>query len=267
MAGNSNQLGAGGGDIRLPKLSHLVATRLRDQIVSGKLKPGSLLLPENKLLEMFKVSRPTLREALRILEAERLISIGRGVRSGATVLGPSAQKAAEYASLILVSEGVTMRDLHEARMFFEPAIVRSLESDAVEAVVSQLRACITDIHDALARREYVEVVIGTNRFHEQLVSASGNKTLALLIGMLRTISDDAYSAIIATDPASNSQALLNNMTKTVSGYVTLCELLEKGKTDEAAAFWRRYMERSLDFLKRSKVGEQRLVQSSAGGVH
>jgi DNA-binding FadR family transcriptional regulator len=254
-----------GDDIRLPKLSHLVAGRLRDQIASGKLKPGSMLLPESKLLEIFKVSRPTLREALRILEAESLIGIGRGMRSGALVLGPSMQKAAEYANFMLVSEGVTMRDLHEARMFLEPAIVRSLKGRALADATSQLRSCIDDIQKALSSQRYLEVVSGTNRFHEALARASGNRAVALLVGMLQTISDDAYAVILATDSATTpADVLQKNMTKTVAGYAALCDLLEKGKTSEAAAFWQRYMERSLEFLKRSKIGERKLVQNSAG---
>ncbi len=266
MASGIESMRARSDDIQLPKLSHLVAARLREQIVNGNLKPGSLLLPENKLLEMFNVSRPTLREALRILEAELLIKIGRGMRSGATVLGPSIQKAAEYISLVLVSEGVTMRDLHEARMFFEPAIVRSLEGRAVEAAAASLRSSVDAIKDALQRRAYLEVVAGTNRFHERLAGASGNKTLALLVGLLQTISDDAYSVVISADPVSNDAALFKNMTKTVAGYAALCDLLEKGKTEEAASFWHRYMERALEFLKRSKIGERKLVQAPAGGA-
>jgi len=254
-----------GEDIRLPKLSHLVASRLREQIIGGKLKPGSPLLPESKLLEMFKVSRPTLREALRILEAESLISIGRGMRSGATVLGPNIKKAAEYATFMLVSEGVTMRDLQEARLFFEPAIIRSYEGEAVQPAASALRACVSEIEEALNRKAYLAVVAGTNRFHERLVAVSGNKTLALLMGMLQAISDEAYSVNIATDNPANEVALFKNMQKTVAGYSALCDLLEKGKTEEAAAFWRRYMERSLEFLKRSKIGDRKLVSPSVGG--
>lgn len=260
----SNLTSSIGDDLRLPKLSHLVAGRLRDQIASGKLKPGSMLLPESKLLEIFKVSRPTLREALRILEAESLIGIGRGMRSGALVLGPSIQKAAEYTNFMLVSEGVTMRDLHEARMFLEPAIVRSLKGKALADAIAHLRTCIDEIQKALSERRYLDVVSGTNRFHESLARASGNRAIALLVGMLQTISDDAYAVILSTDAATTpAEVLQKNMSKTVAGYAALCDLLEKGKTDEAASFWQRYMERSLEFLKRSKLGDRKLVQNSA----
>jgi len=255
-------------ELRLPKLSHLVAARLREQIVSGKIKSGSMLLPESKLLSLFSVSRPTLREALRILEAESLITVGRGMRSGALVLGPSVQKAAEYANFMLVSEGVTMGDLHEARMFFEPAIVHSLKGRARTDAIAHLRECVDSMKAALAEQRYHEVVSGTNRFHEALARASGNRAIALLVRIIQSISDDTYAAILAGEATAHADSLQKNMAKTVAGYSALCDLLQKGKTDEAASFWTRYMERSLEFLKRSKLGDRKLLQrspSASGG--
>ncbi|MFU2325046.1 FadR/GntR family transcriptional regulator [Pseudomonas sp. NFX98] len=258
-----------GDDLKLPKLSHIVAGRLRDQIASGKLKAGSMLQAESKLLTVFGVSRPTLREALRILEAENLISIGRGTRSGAVILGPSIQKAAEYANFMLVSEGVTMRDLHEARMFFEPAIIRSLKNKTpeLEGAREHLRECVENLQQALADRRYVDVVTGTNRFHEALARASGNKTVAMLVSILQSISDGIYTINLNEGGSkASAEALQANMTKTVAGYDALCNLLEKGKTDEAASFWQLYMERALAFLDKTKLGERKLIQNSAGTV-
>jgi DNA-binding FadR family transcriptional regulator len=245
-------------DIRLPKLSHLVAAKLRDQIVSGNLKPGSLLLPETQMLERFNVSRPTLREAMRILEAESLITIGRGMRRGAIVRGPTIEKAIEFTSFMVAAEGVTMRDMHEARMYFEPAIIRNLEDEAARKAVKELRGCVDAMVAARKAKAYSAVVAGTNRFHETLVKASGNKTMSLVCAILQSISDDAYNVVINNE-GSASRALERNMEKTTQGYSALCDLIEKGKTNEAASFWRTYMERSLEFLKRSEIGNKLLI--------
>jgi DNA-binding FadR family transcriptional regulator len=250
-----------GDDIRLPKLSHLVAAKLRDQIVSGNLKPGSLLLPETQMLERFNVSRPTLREAMRILEAESLITIGRGMRKGAIVRGPTIEKAIEFTSFMLVSEGVTMRDMHEARMYYEPAIIRNLTGENLDSAVEALRDCVNRMVAAHKKRDYPAVVAGTNRFHEALVRASGNKTMSLVSAILQSISDEAYNINIAAE-GNVSRALDRNMEKTAHGYGNLCDLLEKGKTMEAASFWRTYMERARDFLIRSGIGEKLLVPHS-----
>src|SRR5580693_5576995 len=74
--------------VRAPKTSELIATQLRRQIVRGTVKPGEKLPPETRLMEQFGVSRPTIREAFRILETEGLIVVRPGSRGGAQVVAP-----------------------------------------------------------------------------------------------------------------------------------------------------------------------------------
>ncbi|EIV96383.1 transcriptional regulator, partial [Frankia sp. QA3] len=62
-----------GRHVRVPKTAELVAAHLRRQIVRGELHEGDALPPEAVLMEQFGVSRPTLREAFRVLESEALI--------------------------------------------------------------------------------------------------------------------------------------------------------------------------------------------------
>lgn len=258
----------GAGSLRPPKLSHMVADRLRNQIVSGQLAVGSTLPPENELLSIFKVSRPILREALRIMEAEALIKIGRGVRTGAVVCGANVNKVADYASVLLASEGVTMLDLHEARTFFEPAIILALARlpkdvgdeaiRAVDEVVGQLDANLPD-------KNYLAVVNGTQAFHRALARLSGNRTIAVFVAILHTISDDVYATTLLQEGSAPSSATQKNMKKTVDGYHVLVDLLRKKKFEEASAFWQRYMERARDFLETSKLGRKRILHQGAHG--
>ena len=87
--------------VRVPKAGEMVASQLRRQIVLGELKEGDQLPSESVLMEEFGVSRPTLREAFRILEAESLISVRRGSRGGARVVAPDASVAAPFVGLLL----------------------------------------------------------------------------------------------------------------------------------------------------------------------
>ena len=66
--------------MRVPKTAELVAGHLRAQIVRGELRDGDALPPEMELVERYGISRPTLREAFRVLESEALISVRRGAR-------------------------------------------------------------------------------------------------------------------------------------------------------------------------------------------
>ena len=76
----------GGDKVRVPKVAELVAAEIRRLIVRGEVEEGAALLPESELMVEFGVSRPTLREAFRILESESLISVTRGSRGGARTL-------------------------------------------------------------------------------------------------------------------------------------------------------------------------------------
>jgi len=102
---------AAGQLVRAPKTAELIASLYRRQIVRGELRPGDTLPSEQHLMTQFGVSRPTLREAFRILEAEDLISVKRGSRGGARVTQPSLAVAARYVGLLLQVQDTTIADV------------------------------------------------------------------------------------------------------------------------------------------------------------
>ena len=115
--------------IHVPKTSEIVADKIRAQIVRGEIGEGDSLPPEGQLMESLGISRPTLREAFRILEAEGLISVVRGSRTGAKVHKPSVDLVSRYAGYVLESQGTTIADLYQARLAIEPSVVRWLATD------------------------------------------------------------------------------------------------------------------------------------------
>src|SRR4026209_1677486 len=96
---------------RLREKSQQIADELRRLIVSGKLSEGESLGHEPDLVERFGVSRPSLREALRILEAEGLISVVRGMLGGIVVHEPNERMTARTAALLLQSRNVSLADV------------------------------------------------------------------------------------------------------------------------------------------------------------
>src|SRR5258707_617511 len=83
------------------RLDELVADALRDRITGGDLRDGDLLPKQEELLAEFRVSKPSLREALRILETEGLITVRRGNVGGAVVHLPDSDDAGYMIGLIL----------------------------------------------------------------------------------------------------------------------------------------------------------------------
>ena len=105
MIGPDAVSSAPGAPIRSPKTAELVAGTLRRMVVDGQLKEGDYLPNEAELMTHFGVSRPTLREAVRVLESERLVEVRRGSRTGARVRVPGPEIVARPAGLLLELSG------------------------------------------------------------------------------------------------------------------------------------------------------------------
>lgn len=240
------------GEVRVQKLSHAVADRLRAQIVSGQRKAGDRLPPESELLAQFNVSRPTIREALRILEVESLIALGRGVRTGATVLGPTVGRAAEYAGMLLVSDGTTVGELHEVRSLLEPSMIQQLAVRRDTALIVQLQAHLDASKEAIDVGRYPAALEQLDAFHAALVRASGNRALNLIVDMLKVLTAQGGEVLLEVDHRDR-QVLHANLERTLAAYQKLVELLKTGCAQDARAFWVRYMGRAGTFLRKTGI--------------
>src|SRR4051812_44978410 len=140
----------GNAPLRIPKMAELVSQRLRRQIVRADLSEGDALPSEAALMAQFGVSRPTLREAFRVLESEGLISVRRGAHGGARVQTPNGDIAARYAGLVLEFRGTTLEDVYDARNILEPPCAAMLANKRTQADLKRLRA----VHDAA--REHLD---------------------------------------------------------------------------------------------------------------
>src|ERR1700724_1029912 len=136
--------------VRIPKAAESVSKELRNQIVRGTLKQGDSLAAEGELMTRFGVSRPTLREAIRILESEGLIRISRGARGGAAVLSPNINIAARHIGFVLQANGTTLADIYRVHLVVEPAAARMVAEKARKTAPALLRRCIEECRAAYA---------------------------------------------------------------------------------------------------------------------
>jgi GntR family transcriptional regulator, transcriptional repressor for pyruvate dehydrogenase complex len=214
-----------------------IADELRALIVSGKLAEGESLGREPDLVERFGVSRPSLREALRILEAEGLITVVRGVLGGVIVHQPNERMTARTAALLLQARNVTLGDVHEARSVIEPAAVRILASSARRKSIEELKALIVEQQAVL---DYPEGFGRANaRFHERLVALAGNQTLSIVAEMLNEIVARAVTAVSQAKPPRDSLAIRR---RGIRSQERLIELIAIGASSDAEAHWRAHME-------------------------
>jgi GntR family transcriptional repressor for pyruvate dehydrogenase complex len=173
--------------LRQPRLAEMVASTLRGRILAGELADGSLLPKQDELLEEFGVSLPPIREALRILETEGLITVQRGNVGGAVVHRPQAAKVSYMMGLVLESRQVPLADVLAAFTAFEPACAAACaaRSDRATTVLPVLRATLDE---AAAAIDDPAAYTGLARqFHLDLVAHCGNEAMTLVVGALESL--------------------------------------------------------------------------------
>lgn len=173
--------------IAFRRLAEQVADTLRRRILRGELADGSILPKEDELLLEFPVSKPSLREAMRILEAEGLLRVRRGKLGGAVVRRPNAANVAYTVGLVLGSQEVGLSDVGNALLQVEPACAGlcAQRGDRGSAVVPQLRRVHAEAVEAV--EDLLLVTSASRRFHESLVALCGNQTMIILAGALEML--------------------------------------------------------------------------------
>ena len=230
--------------IRVPKTAELVAAELRRQIVRGELAEGDALPSEAALMAEFAVSRPTLREAFRVLESESLISIRRGARGGARVQLPNGNVAAGYAGLVLEYRGTTLQDVYDARTLIEAPCAALLARRRTEQDLARLRAAVMQAERLMGDPQ---AFIGAHmEFHALVVELAGNQTLAVLNGMVRHIIELANWSHVDLDAGSQENVRANR--RGFRAHVRLVELVAAQQAGEAEALWRLHLAEAENYL-------------------
>src|SRR4051794_26551899 len=165
----------------------MVAAALRKRIVSGAIVDGGMLPKQEDLMAEFGISLPPMREALRILETEGLITVRRGNTGGAVVHRPQAGQAAYMPRLVLQSRDVPISDVLSALRRLEPvcAAACAAREDRADTVLPRLRATLDEARAAIDDgAEYTRLA---RQFHADLVASCGNETMILVIGALESL--------------------------------------------------------------------------------
>jgi GntR family transcriptional repressor for pyruvate dehydrogenase complex len=223
---------------RVPKAAELVAQELRRRIIARELKEGDTLPPEPELIRHFGVSRPTLREAIRILESQDLISVRRGQRSGARVHLPTIEQASFQTALLFQVQDVTLAQIIEAWLFVEPKVIAMLAARRPRDVVSMLRESVgadAPLIDRDVRSPEFQMV----GFHRLLIESNGNSALATLLGMLRRIIEKHFQmAIKMRDPSAMYFRYTHALHR---DHEELLDYIEEGNDLAAEALWRQHL--------------------------
>lgn len=202
-----------------------VAQQLLERIIAAKLKPGSSFATEAELLSQFNVSRPTLRESLKLLESQGLLDRRPGPGGGIIVREPSTDLLAHGLSVFLRLHEVPFATVLKAREVIEPALAFEAAANGTDEDFAELEASIARMKALDAQRDQ-EAFLEENRvFHSIIARASGNKVLEVF---WETIS------ILATGEHHGIRYSVGNQTHVVKAHQRILDAC-RARDGEAAA--------------------------------
>src|SRR5580693_5827576 len=206
---------------RTLKTSESVALEIVRNIVSQNLGPGDRLPLESEMLVQYRVSRSSLREALRLLEVQGLIAIRPGPGSGTVVGQPLAGNLARTLTLYLHMAGSTYDQLLNAWAATEPVLAKLAAQNPDRALVSELMtpfvAQHSHDHEKWLPMEGID-------FHERVARLADNPVLALVLKSISYISTEQ----VLTNP---DRGELED--QIVHDHSDLAEAIIAGKADKA----------------------------------
>jgi GntR family transcriptional repressor for pyruvate dehydrogenase complex len=171
---------------RRSRVSQQVVAEICRLIRQGVYRSGDQLPPERELAEQLQVSRPSLREALRVLEMTGIVESRHG--GGTFILELFPAGIVSPLSLLLEATGDVVGDLWEMRIIFEPAIAARAAARAIPDSIVALQDLVDQMRDAVASGASDDAVIQIDRdFHNALASASGNQVAVRVLALINEL--------------------------------------------------------------------------------
>ncbi len=164
-------------------ITRQIAEQIRESILEGRLKSGDRLPSEHDLAAQFSVSRPTIREALKLLAAQNLVRSRRGPTGGTFVKRPTGQEAqgdlATTTGLLISLGEFNLSEIAEAREELAQVCGRLAAQRRDAGHVARLRAEVDiQLHPDLSDEEFCASDV---RFHRALADAAGNDMLGFVM--------------------------------------------------------------------------------------
>jgi GntR family transcriptional repressor for pyruvate dehydrogenase complex len=232
------------GQLRQPRLAEVVASVLRERIIDGELADGDVLPKQDELLEEFRISRPSLREALRILESEGLLTVRRGNVGGSVVEVPTAETSAYMFGLVLQSRRGRVDDLAEAIKHIEPiaASMCALREDRDVAVVPALRANLEQTAAHIGDGPAFTRI--SREFHEELVAGCGNQTMILTVGALESLWSEQERQWAQRAQSQGSYPVEKYRREVLSAHKSIVDAISAGQAERATRLATKHLEHS-----------------------
>jgi len=174
--------------LQVPKSSDVLADDLRERILRGDFPEGTALPTERELVSQTRMSRATIREALRILEVQGLVRIKTGRAGGAYVYRPGQDSMADSVNLLIRARRIRIPALLETREAIEPFCARLAARNRTDEDLRRLEAA----NEAMAADGTLAEFLQANVDWHVAVAAAGQNEL--LTGFMLALSQSIYAS-------------------------------------------------------------------------
>jgi DNA-binding FadR family transcriptional regulator len=213
-----------------PKRASIVAQQIVKLIRDDRLRTGDALPPEHEMLEMYPVGRNTLREALRVLELQGVVTIRSGRGGGPVVSSPDSRHLASTLALLMQFAEAPFRAVVETRMYLEPIIAELCADRVTPELAEQLDSSVAAME---ASPNDEQVFLAENqRFHELLAGGSGNPLFSYFLNSLHWITD---GAALGVSYPKRARATV------IQAHKHIAEAVRLGDTEAAGEAMRQHM--------------------------
>jgi GntR family transcriptional repressor for pyruvate dehydrogenase complex len=223
-----------------------VVAQIRALIDDGRLKQGDQLPTERELSETFRVSRATIREAIRTLESAKLVQSRQG--DGTYVLASSEETLVQTLAAVLFNEKDTIYDIFYVRKIIEPHVAELAAENATPGEIKELATLIMEHEESIA--EGKSVTKYDSAFHGLLARMSKNPIMERLL-----------SALVDLFEQTRGEYLQNNE-RAKKSFIGHHEVFTAIKSRDCTAA-RRAMSRHLEKVETIVMGKKR----KGGGRH
>ncbi len=238
-----------------PRRAISVATEVRARIAEGQLREGDRLPSLADLATEFGISRPTLREALRILEMEFLLDLRGGDRAGATIRTPSTQVAAQLASIVLEARQTTLADFYRALQLVEPAMIELVAARIGKRALRQLEELDAELGASVEDTgRFVRVWDTTSAL---CFAAMQNPALTVTAEILSWVRVGVLPAIAADAKGLPGVAKSNRRARALVS--ELIAAMGSADTARARDIWAALQDINMQYLEASTLAERLVV--------
>ena len=208
----------------------LVLDRIEEQIVAGNLRVGDRLPAERDLATQLGVSRSSVREAVRILQAQGVVtsSVGTGPRSGTVIAALPAEALTRMIRLHLALSSFELAELFDARVTLERSSARLAARLATPDDLAQLRALLEQMDEPWLPRELFNAL--DTEFHVALARASHNRLVSdVTVALRNSLSRNIQQAFVSI---ADWDAMRDTLT---TEHHAIYEAVDAGDAEAAAA--------------------------------